>query len=229
MNRKLLITDKEFTYQICKFSQSNDKSIFLSFPGFDKSKWFYANEEGVSLIPSPGAGKLSIHGSGIGHVKTSDGMETKFRVAGSPLGGDSEFQSLGARHIATYLPQKPVIVHSDKEESKIIEQYPLHPSVFIFYAIPLGVGVTFNGSFDMDKYSPIPPIIGIGSLPLKYHQIFWVLYRTTNLDSWANGDVVFFNDGYLCPLFYGVGEKKIGLEIRVPKYKLTENKLEITL
>ena len=71
--RRIFFTDGVEHYQIFTFEQNkNDQSIYVSTPTFSKSKWLIRKASHVSIVNSPGEGKLSLHASGQSHVRAND-------------------------------------------------------------------------------------------------------------------------------------------------------------
>jgi len=221
------ITDKKIRAHVCDFEQNLDGSIYIKFPEFEFGKWF--NDNGSQLISynSPGKGKLSIHGSGIAHIKSyNQDYKAEFQVLGNPLLSKDKL-SAGVRHIATIFPRKPDI-NQIIEESQ--DNNSLKPMVFIFFAVPFGLNINLQGSFNIDEYEDIPPINGIGNQPLRMHNIFWFSYRSKFMDNWPLATHVYFSNGYDCPLFVGVDKCLMRIDIRKPVYSIRDNKIvDITL
>ena len=68
-SRRIFITDGEKSFQICKFWQENDGSIYCCWPIFHETEWLapLLNKEGdpeLKKISSVEEGKLSIHSDG---------------------------------------------------------------------------------------------------------------------------------------------------------------------
>ncbi len=222
------ITNKQIKAHVCDFEQNLDGSIYIKFPEFEFSKWIGSDSAGQQLIPynSPGKGKLSIHGSGIAHVKSFDeNSKAEFRVLGSPL-LSKDRKTAGIRHLATIFPKKPVI---EILKDTFVKPDNIKPMVFVFFAVPFGLNISFQGSFSMDEYEPIPPIIGIGNQALRMHNIFWFSYSSKYMDNWPLATHVHFPDGFICPLFVGVAMKQMRIDIRKPYYSIKDKSVQITI
>jgi hypothetical protein len=222
------ITTKQIKAHICDFEQNSDGSIYIKFPEFEFSKWIGPDSTSRQLIPydSPGKGKLSIHGSGISHVKTFDNnSKAEFQVLGSPL-LSKDGKTAGIRHLATIFPKEPVI---ETVESTLFKPDNIKPMVFVFFAVPFGLDISFQGSFSMDEYEPIPPIIGVGNQALRMHNIFWFSYSSKYMDNWPLATHVHFSDGFVCPLFVGVATYQIRIDIRNPQYSINGKSVQISI
>lgn len=222
------ITNKWIRAHVCDFEQGTDGSIYIKFPEFEFSKWISEDPTGQQLISysSSGKGKLSIHGSGVAHVKTfGKNSVAQFQVLGSTLLSKDK-KNAGVRHLATIFSKKPVV---ELIQDGPIEREDIEPMVFVFFAVPSGLNTNFQGSFSIDEYEPLPPIMGIGNQALRMHNIFWFAYRSKHMDHWPLATHVQFTDGFICPLFVGVNSKQMRTDIRKPKYEINDKTLQITI
>lgn len=145
--RRLFITAGADHYQLFSFHQNrSDGSIYVSSPAFDSVKWLIMGSLDASGQPSlqvsdmPGAGKLSLHGSGVTHVRSSgDPASPQVRVRGNFLGyGDA--QMLGVRHLFTVLLSEPFYLPASPAFNRISDYSfqvdRLIPYVIVFWAVP---------------------------------------------------------------------------------------------
>ncbi len=73
----------------------------------------------------------------------------------------------------------------------------------------------------------IPPKGGWGNMALKYHDVFWFVYRTKHMEKWPKKHQVIYNDGFVVPFLIGNDTSKLKLELRIPKYTMRDNHLSI--
>jgi hypothetical protein len=102
-------------HQIFSVSQNpNDGSIYFSSPNFGDMDWLIPKitpDDPLTLLSfkSVVQGKLSLHGSGVTHVRPHDSYENnEFTIKGATLKG-LDNDSLGLRHLATFFYQIQLI------------------------------------------------------------------------------------------------------------------------
>src|SRR4051812_49195802 len=108
--RRFFMTAGGDHYQLLSFDQNrNDGSIYVSSPAFGTVKWLTLTAPGAGAAPVfaisdvPNSGKLSLHGSGLSHVRSSDPAVPTVAVQGNYLKNDLA-ETLGVRHLFTMLP-----------------------------------------------------------------------------------------------------------------------------
>ncbi len=239
--RRVFITDGNENYQIFDFIQNkNDGSIYVSSPNFSAIKWLAVlMDQGrpfISVIDSPGEGKLSLHASGVVSIRNyTDIKNRKLIIQGNYL-LKLEKNEAGARHLFTifmaepkHLPTSPAL--NRKSDYLINSSKQLSPLAIIFFAIPRipNLKVGFHYSFHIDDLESVPPEGGLGTIELPYHSIMWFVYKTKHMNKWPKHPIVCYYDGYTVPTFIGTGDGEFRIELYNPSYKLTENELSIDL
>jgi hypothetical protein len=228
-------------FQLFSFSQNpNDGSIYFSAPNFADIDWLMpslGNAHTPILLSYKlgGAGKLSLHGSGVAHVRPYDSpRRNEFIICGNPLTA-SDGQTLGVRHLLTlflpeprHCPDSPAMA---RRGDCIIQSKQLHPYVIVFWAVPASrpLTVTVSGSFHVDDLEEVPPNGGWGAFNLKLHTVVWFAYRTKHMARWPSNAQACYLDGNLVPLIIGTGEGKFRLELRRPTYTLSDTQLTIAI
>jgi hypothetical protein len=214
--------------QIFSVSQNqNDGSIYFSSPNFGDMDWLMPritpNDPPTLLsFKSGDQGKLSLHGSGVTHVRPHDSNgNNEFSIKGSTL-KDSVDDSLGLRHLVTYFfsdpSHSPVSPAGSRKTDYIISTAIKEPYVLIFWAIPL-IGphsVKIHWDFKTDDLDTVPPKAGWGGFSLIHHGIVWFMYRTKYMDKWPLSSQACYQDGYIVPLLIGTGVGEFRLELRKP-------------
>lgn len=239
--RRFFMTADGDHYQLLSFSQNrNDGSIYVSSPAFGTVKWL------TLVAPSPGAppvlaisdvpdsGKLSLHGSGLSHVRSSNRAVPTIAVQGNYLKNDSS-QTLGVRHLFTILPTEPSHLPASPAFNRAsdygIRAERLLPYVVVFWAVPAvkKLSVKVTASFHVDDLESVPPESGWGSFGLALHAVVWFAYRTRHLLRWPQATHISFHDGFLVPMLIGTAEGACRVEYRPPNYQLSYTSLRITL
>lgn len=236
-SRRLFFSAGDENFQLLSFTQRPDGSIYIGSPDLASSKWMEivpgrSPQLQISAIPS--AGKLSIHGSGVAHVKSLESGETELRLVGNYLASGDK-QALGLRHILTIFPAKPTRipapVASNRLSDCLIQAQDLKPYVLVFWAVPATkhLMVNISSSFHVDDLETIPPELGFGAFGLRSHSIVWFAYRTKHMARWPAESHLCFHDGFHVPFFFGTGEGTGRLDFRAPKYHLDGNQLQIVV
>ncbi len=239
--RRVFITDGSENYQIFDFIQNkNEGSIYVSSPNFSEIKLLaISTDQGkpqISIIDSPGDGKLSLHASGMVSIRNyTDIKSRKLVVFGNYL-LNLEKNVAGVRHLFTiyiaqpkHTPASPAL--NRKSDYLINSSKELSPLAIIFFAVPriLNLTVGIQAGFNIDDLDSIPPDGGMGIIELPYHSIMWFAYKTKYMNKWPKHPIVCYYDGYTVPTFIGTGEGEFRMELYNPTYKLTENELTINL
>jgi hypothetical protein len=238
-HRRIFITDGKRSYRIFDFIQNkNEGSIYVSSPEFSKIKFvdipLDPNNPYISLVDSPGDGKISFHKSGIVSIRNyEDTKSRKLIIEGNYL-LNLEKSIAGLRHLFTIflskpmdLPQSPA--HNRKSDYVITSSEELSPCVMIFFAIPRTEelrSVQFTSSMHMDNFKDLPK--GMGVIELPYHLIGWYTYNTTYMANWPNSPLVCYRDGYTVPAFLG-SEKGLAIKLCETDYKLIEGEVNINI
>ena len=108
-SRRLFYSTNSERFQLLSLSQRPDGSIYVGSPHFADCRWIEFDATASSNIRTttlPSAGKLSIHGSGVSHVRCLQDGKTELRLVGHRL-LDRAAQTAGVRHLLTLLPAKP--------------------------------------------------------------------------------------------------------------------------
>lgn len=236
-DRRLFLTACSEDFQILSFSQNPDASIYISSPDLANSKWIEivpGDPRAFQVSDIPSAGKLSVHGSGVAHVRESVEGETKLRILGNYLKSKHD-ENLGVRHLVTIFLTKPTHIPKSAAGNRsadcIIKAEELKPYVLVFWAIPASRQLTVNisASFNSEDLETIPPESGFGSFGLRTHTIVWFAYRTKHMSLWPAKTHLCFHDGFYLPLLIGTGNGACRAELRTPNYHLAENQLQINV
>lgn len=238
-NRRIFISDGNNHFQLFSFNQHKDGSIYCNWPNFIDTSWLVPilNKNGVleiKTIDSVETGKLSIHGSGMCAFRPHDDMDNRpLLIKGNKL-LDSEKNESGARHLFTVFPKEPSCLPNSPAFNRLsdysINTSKLEPYVIIFFAIPqtqCGLRVNFQTSFNINDLESVPPKGGWGVIPLKFHDIFWFVYRTKYMEKWPKKSQIIYNDGFVVPFFIGTDVEKFRLEMRMPEYTLDKGCLTV--
>jgi hypothetical protein len=112
----------------------------------------------------------------------------------------------------------------------------LRPFVLILFAIPRVTGIQsvgVQGGFHIDDLESFPPESGCGMIDLKYHSIFWYVYRTKFMDDWPQKTFVCYHDGFTVPMYIGRHQGKysgeLRFEIHIPRYEIDGSNVQIIL
>ena len=243
--RRIFLRTKDKTKEIFTFIQRNDGSIYCSSPDLADARYIscYKNQEQIHVATTEelGEGKISLHGSGITLVRpNSDPKGHRLVVQGNHL-LDKKNNRAGVRHLFSIMMSEPKHYREDspvlnrKTDYLLEANENLAPLSFIFFAIPIAK-ITLDFQFSMHKndMNNIPnDILGFHAFDLKYHNIFWLAYRTKHMEKWPKNAQVCYYDGYMVPVFIGTNEskdEKLGsfrLEFREPIYSFDGEKLQI--
>jgi hypothetical protein len=240
-NVRLFFGTTDKTFQIFSVSQNaNDGSIYFSAPQFAEIMWLIpaslGQQETVLLsYQASDQGKLSLHGSGVTHVRPYQSTNpNEFTIRGNQLkarAGDT----LGVRHLLTIFPAEPTHKPNSPATARrtdcVMHTKEWHPLVFIFWAVPLmpSFRVNITGAFHSDDLQEIPPNSGWGAFGLGLHALIWFAYRTRHMDRWPKYSQASYADGHTVPLLIGTGPGRFRLEYRQPNYSLLNTDLTIAL
>lgn len=248
MNQPLMATNRRIfcgtgadQFQIFSITQNRqDGSIYFSAPGFEEIVWIVPalgeNQQPVFLsYQAGGDGKLSLHGSGVTHVRPYERSGTNgISIRGNEL-RSRDGDRLGARHLMTILPSEPKHRPNSppgaRQSDGVITTKYWHPYVIIFWAVPASQPLTVNiqSSFEVDDLEEVPPNSGWGGFSMVHHSIVFFAYRTKHMERWPLNSQAFYSDGHTVPMVVGTGVGKFRVEYRVPTYTLTNDILSIQL
>jgi hypothetical protein len=238
---RLFFGTTDETFQLFSISQNaHDGSIYFSAPRFAEIAWLMPvnveQQQPVLLsYQASGQGKLSLHGSGVTHVRPYESTSAnEFAIRGNQLRARTG-ESLGVRHLLTIFPAEPTHKPNSPATARrtdcVMTTKEWHPLVFIFWAVPLfpSFTVSVTGSFHADDLQEIPPNSGWGAFGLALHAIVWFAYRTKHMDRWPKHSQASYADGHAVPLLIGTGPGHFRLEYRQPSYTLVNTALTIAL
>lgn len=239
--RRIFLAVEDQPFQLFTISQNhNDGSIYFSAPNFDQIDWLMpslGNDHTPILLSykSGGRGKLSLHGSGISHVRPYESAgRNEFSIHGNALKA-TDGQSLGVRHLLTlFLPEpyhRPESPAMARKSDYVLQSKQLHPYVIVFWAVPAvrPLTVTVTGSFHVDDLEEVPPNGGWGAFNLLLHSVVWFAYRTKHMAHWPRSAQACYHDGQLVPLLIGTGLGTFRLELRRTTFTLSETQLIIAI
>lgn len=129
-SRRLFLTTGTEYFQILSFSQRPDGSIYISAPNLATSKWMElvaGDPPQLWISDIPSAGKLSVHGSGVAHVRASAGGDAELRLAGNYLRSEDN-QALGLRHLITVFSTQPTHLPVSAANSRLADSRSRHKS-----------------------------------------------------------------------------------------------------
>jgi hypothetical protein len=237
--RRVFFAVGEQHYQLFSISQNQtDGSIYFSAPDFGEIDWLMpsvgADQVPILLSHKAGApGKLSLHGSGVTHVRPYESIgRSEFAIRGNAL-KSLDGATLGVRHLLTlFLPEplhRPESPAMARKSDYSVRSKELHPYVMVFWAVPASKAFTVNitGSFHVDDLEEVPPNSGWGYFNMLTHAIVWFAYRTKHMSRWPRNAQACYHDGHTVPLLIGTGEGMFRLELRQPKFTLTDTELTI--
>ena len=237
---RLFLGDATNSYQIFSFAQNRkDASIYASAPELEKTRWL--TPAGLDSMGRPqlsmevlaGIEKLSLHGSGIVHLRPT-GREAAIRIPGHYL-KNSPAEALGLRHLLTAFLSQPTHVPGslplNRANDHVVRAETLEPYAFIFWAVPntRAISLSVSAAFHTADLEAVPPPSGYGTIPLVFHSIFWFAYRTRHMARWPAVTHVALHDGYWVPLFVGTGEGQCRLEWRSPVLRYSDDEFRISL
>ncbi len=248
MNQPLMPTDRRIflgtdaeSFQIFSITQSRqDGSIYFAAPGFEEIVWIVpAVGEDQKLIflsyQSGGDGKLSLHGSGVTHVRPYDRSGTNgFSIRGNEL-RSRDGDRISARHLMTIFPSEPKHRPNSpagaRKSDEVLTTKYWHPYVIIFWAVPANQPLTVNVrcSFEVDDLEEMPPNSGWGGFSMVHHSIVFFAYRTKHMERWPLNSQAFYSDGHTVPMVVGTGAGQFRVEYRVPEYTLNDGTLSIQM
>lgn len=239
--RRIFLSAGRETFQLFSVTQNpNDGSLYFSAPDFANINWLVPQTDNhgkpfLLSYNSDGDGKLSLHGSGVVHVRPYEQTsEREFSVHGNAL-KSHDGSSLGLRHLLTiffpqpqHLPMSPA--HARKSDY-VLQAKELHPYVLIMWAVPAvrPLTVQIKSSFNADDLEEVPPNGGWGGFNMLLHCIVWFAYRTKHLLKWPRGAQACYYDGYLVPMLIGTGEGAFRMELRRPTYAADAATVSIAL
>lgn len=238
-NRRIFIGSETDNFQIFSITQNrNDGSIYFSAPEFEEISWIVPEigedqQPAVLSYQSDGQGKLSLHGSGVTHVRPhGSSRANEFSIRGNEL-MNKDGERLGARHLMTIFLSEPKHRAGSpalaRQSDCIISTTQWSPVVVVFWAVPATrpITVKIKGSFHVDDMEEDPPNGGFGAFTMTHHAIVWFAYQTKHMDRWPFNSQACYSDGHTVPLFIGAGTGQMVLEGRQPTYSLIDNILTI--
>lgn len=239
-SRRVFITAGAEVYKILDFTQNKtDGSIYASSPDFSEIQWLHVTKDKhigrLSVVDSPGEGKLSLHGSGMAATRAHNDPRGHTLVVHGNYLLNLPKQKIGVRHLFTTFMTEPSHVPAspafNRESDVVFKVDQLKPYVLIFWAIPAIRHLTINvtASFHVDDLESIPPESGFGGFSLVHHSIVWFGYRTKHMHKWPKQTRVCYYDGHGVPILVGTNEGECRLEIRSPIYELSQDKLALKL
>lgn len=187
------------------FAQGSEGSIYCWIRNQNNSKWIIPDiqspEPKLILADHPSSEKISIHRSGIVKIEILDAP----RISGINLSNLSK-DELFPRHLFSVCPSYPggieqsKIINQDNIEGQIVRAE--YPFAINFFAIPkLSIELKLVWNFNT-KSTLIDT--QYGSFPLKYHRIFWLSYRTENLNIFPANNLFISTEGTIIPFFTGI-------------------------
>lgn len=233
----------ENCFQLYKFIQSNDGSIYCNFPEFSNIQWkcfeFNGGEISVRLEePLNEEGKLSIHGSGmVTYRSNNDSKGHRIIIKGNKL-LNVEKTEAGVRHLFTLFSTEPTHIPTSPSNARksdvLFNIDKFAPFAMVFFAIPIRKNLTINisATFHIDDTN-IPPENGMAVFELLHHFIFCFHYRTKNMERWPSQTQISYSDGYYVPMFIGESQEgkegRCRIELRKPSYAFEGDNLTINL
>lgn len=240
-SRRVFFSSEDRIRQLCTVTQNqNDSSIYFSSPSFENINWlsikFIPESEPILLtFKADAQGKLSLHGSGVTHVRPHNSFGTnEFTISGAAL-KDPNGETLGVRHLVTLFISEPNHIPSSPANARksdyIITTNINQPYILIFWAVPLQSisTIEIDGSFHVDDIESVPPDAGWGGFSLLSHGIIWFAYKTKHMNTWPKNTQACYLDGSLVPMFIGTAVGAYRLEVKQPKYSLIGSELKISL
>jgi hypothetical protein len=230
--------DKAF--QVFTFEQNpNDASIYVSAPEFANMNWLapaeVENQQPVLLsYKTTAPGKLSLHGSGVAHVKPYESpAPSQLSIRGNTLRA-KDSGILNTRHLITLLLSEPKHLPASPAKARktdyVMTTKDWHPYVLVLWAVPIVAGsLDIQSSFQVGDLEEVPPNSGWGFFNLALHSVVWFAYRTKFMERWPKEAQACFSDGYTVPLLIGTGPGACRLEYRQPEYTRTERGIKVVL
>jgi len=238
-DRRIFFGNGAGNFQVFSISQNpNDGSIYFSAPNFEEIEWIVPaiveDQKPVLLRYQAAAqGKLSLHGSGVTHVRPYESpQQNVFSIRGNVLRSSD---TLGVRHLVTiFLSEprhKPNSQALARRSDYVMNTKQWHPYVLILWAAPASrpITVTVRGSFHEDELEEVPPNGGWGAFTMALHSIVWFAYRTKHMERWPRNAQACYSDGHTVPVFIGTGPGEFRLEYRKPQYGMVDNQISIAL
>jgi hypothetical protein len=221
------------SFQLFTVNQNpNDGSIYFCAPAFDEIDWLVpaldaSRQPTLLSYQAGGDGKLSLHGSGVAHVRPyASRRPNEFAIRGSML-RETSGNALGVRHLLTLFPSeprhKPNSPAMARKSDGVMTTTRWHPYVMVFWAVPAtrSLTVIVNATFNDDDLEEVPPNGGWGAFGLELHAIVWFAYRTKHMGLWPRNSQACYNDGRgaalkLAPVLASVGLNSASLVIHFP-------------
>lgn len=230
--RRFFVGSENCAHCAFAFNQHRDGSIYISSPSFEEVKWHAIDEElGMVSERFSNNTKLTVHGSGVSHIKVAGG-DAEFRYEGTFLKRENS-RSLGVRHLLTAyvgLPNTNVSPPGSRLTDLVLRKVKPKPGVFVFFAVPaLGAKVVGRDFQVPAEFQTEAPEHQWGSFRLESHLIVWYFYRTKHMDHWPAETQACALDGIHVPLIVGIDQFKSRIEIKVPRISLVDNTLTIEL
>ena len=236
-DRRLFLKADTKHWQLFSFAQNeDDSSIFVGSPTFAEIDRL---EIGHSASESEGPGVPEARpvaipsrpNIGLVHIRDRD----RTNDAGLVLSGDALNQTsiFGIRHLATVCISQPQVPSSelDGEPEHSVHAERLQPHTIVLWAVPstrellVKVSAGFNDATGEEGLTESCwGVVGLAS-----HAVVWFSYQMKHMDAWPLHPRVCFHDGHSVPLFLDNPAGGCRLELRRPRYGLTDNLLSIHL
>lgn len=241
-NHRLFFSDGDESRQICTIRQNpNDGTIYFSAPKFGEIDWQIPtikpnSSPQLGTFKAGADGKLSLHGSGVTHVRPHQTFgSNEFAIQGAAL-KDPEGKSLGVRHLLTIFLSEPTHQPDSpfgaRKTDYLIAVKTKQPYVFVFWAVPIVSQISSIGiqsSFEINDLESVPPDCGWGWFSLIHHGVIWFAYRTKHMERWPLNAQACYFDGYYIPILIGTGVGTFHLELRPPGFSIDDKKLAIKI
>jgi hypothetical protein len=217
----------------------SDGSIYLSAPNFSELTWCYldATDEGIfpAILQNVPPGKLSIHGSGIAHIRDeANPNNCMIRIKGHYL---QSAEGFGVRHLFTIYPSAPKIMHNTFTEQVRDQRITftdgiIKPTALLFWAVPITkqkLTLDFNVEHRADHMNERGhPPFGFGAFPLSKHHIFWIGYQLSHMTDFPHKTLISYHDGGLVPFFVKTSDiefddklERVEILFASPSYQFT--------
>lgn len=233
VSRRLLVGSQSGCRRLLSIVQETDASIYITNPDFAQSRFAdFSGAPGKTLqfTEITEAGKLSVHGSGIAHVRPGAGGDVEMRLSGNFLLSRAK-DGLGVRHVCTAFLTQPTLVVAGARSTDVVLSEHESPSVFVFWAVPSTrqIDVRVDAAFHIDDLETVEFATGFGGFGLNTHSIVWFAYRTKHMTRWPANSLFAFHDGFLVPIMVGTGEGQMRIELRPARYSYKDDVLSIGL
>lgn len=227
--KRLYLLSRKGLIKLFTFTQESEGSIYCWIRNQKNSKWIIpdmqSEEPKLILADHPSSEKISIHRSGVGKIE----VFTAPRINGVNLSNLNK-DELFPRHIFSVCPSDP----GEKEQANFVDLDSITgqvirsdlPFAVNFFAIPK-LNIELKLIWNFRTQSTLADT-QYGSFPLKYHVIFWLSYRTNDINVFPADNLFFSTDGTLIPFFTGIQDSyKFSTELRPGIFRYEEPVLNI--